>query len=322
VFVALGLIAVVSAISARNAYNLAIRSSDEFLTDLADRLRRTPGVPKAEVEGLLKKGEKFLADLSDAVVDKQAIAHTTTRLFLKFAEVNIDRMNPAQARAQTLSAREKLLSGRAESDLSFEELALLGETYLIEGRSYDVDGNYKLAQETFDIAERQINNALVSEPKNSRFMLLAGTVQYWRGGMFWSLHDYENAMATAKKCLKIIEESDRTQFSYDTSALQAGCQNIVGLSADDIGDGNTARQYYELSARTIETIPKGERDMLVIKAYATAKNNIGWFEQNAGHYETARSFHQEAIDVYKKPLACDPENEAVRNKYASYLRGL
>jgi tetratricopeptide (TPR) repeat protein len=140
--------------------------------------------------------------------------------------------------------------------------------------------------------------------------------------MFWSLHDYENAMATAKKCLKIIEESDRTQFSYDTSALQAGCQNIVGLSADDIGDGNTARQYYELSARTIETIPKGERDMLVIKAYATAKNNIGWFEQNAGHYETARSFHQEAIDVYKKPLACDPENEAVRNKYASYLRGL
>src|SRR5262249_43169731 len=76
---------------AEKAYDIAIHSTDKFLTDQADRLLRWPGVPKTEAEQMLKEGEDFLASFSDSVADKRALAHPGARILLKFAEVNADR---------------------------------------------------------------------------------------------------------------------------------------------------------------------------------------------------------------------------------------
>ena len=241
-------------------------------------------------------------------------------MFIKFAEVNNDGGDLEAMQKRTLAARAKLLSGRAESDLSADELVLLAETYLMEGRFYHDGGHYALARETFAQAKRLINSTLVHEPTDADRILRAGMAQYWLVEATWSLREYENAMAGAKHCLDILANLDAAQFSHNMYVLKARCENLIGLSADSVGDNATARRYYERSVEAVEIIPEGERNILAMAAYGIAKSNIGRLVQKVRRYSDARSLYQEAVDAYKKLFERHPDDETVRDQYARYLQ--
>ena len=298
------------------AYQMAAHAPEDFLIDIAEKLRLAPGIPGKDVEDLLKQGEDYLNRIPESVTDQQTRDRSMAKIFLKFANVYEDRGELEKMRDRALAARNKVLSGRKESDLSRVETALLAETYLAEGRSYDSEDSFKRAGDIFVQAE-----PLAVKASDD---LLAAKFHYWIGAEAWSLDNKDkNVPVRANQCLSLISGLVSELYTDDVIVLKANCQLLLGLNADALSDLKAERRYYESVIKTIESIPQQQRNIAAIKAYSTALSNIGWTEEhNAGSYENARASFKQAADNYEHLLTLNPENIKTQDAYAKQLRSL
>lgn len=92
----------------QEAYRLAVDTGDRFITGLADRMRRLPGVPMEEIEAALSEGEIFFGDMAKRVGETPALLLSIARMQLSFAETSFHAGNLDRAAARALIARDRL----------------------------------------------------------------------------------------------------------------------------------------------------------------------------------------------------------------------
>jgi tetratricopeptide (TPR) repeat protein len=298
---------------AEKANDMAISAADHFLTNLAERLRRTLGVPREEVDQLFKEGEDFLNDLANQTGDHAGLARARARLLLTFADVSADRDEPAGMETRVLTARDLLLRGRLEASLDDRDLGLLAESYIQESRLYELADRNDRAE----AAARQAN--LIAQRISSKgddTILQQAKVLYYLSGTQGINKKNKEGAASAHECVDLLTGASFSTLHSARDYLEARCHARLGWHYDAIAKDKLVSTHEEEALDIIARTPVEARDVRTLMLEAILENNRGWALNKRGDLDAARKRYENAVRTMRMISDSNPTDHSARNNLA------
>jgi Flp pilus assembly protein TadD len=282
--------------TAQQAYDFAIQSADRFLTGMADRLLVTPGVPKGDIARILKEGDDFLAHLSGSSgsgANPKLLARARARAALKFAEIDEARGEFPSMSARAQGARAILLANRVEADLDAEDLLLLAQAQLVEGRASIDAGQrakaggdesramaaYHAAMQPLQEAARLIAKVRDADRASQAAAEIAGVAFFWSGQDELLQHRHADAMAAGRDCLAVLTVGDAAAMSPLAHLFAARCHGMIAAALLEMRDGKdpdgAAAKRYDAAVAEIEKIVESGRNNDALEVLASAQSSLG-----------------------------------------------
>jgi tetratricopeptide (TPR) repeat protein len=312
---------------ANDAYNLALQASDQFLTGIADKLLATPGVSKSDVAQILDKADAYLTQLETST-EGTSLAATAARARgradLQFADIDEANADYKAMRMRAQAVRTNLLEGRIEADLKGEDLFLLAQTYLIEGRSYVGDGTWDKAAAPLTQAKQLFDVARQGAPTDRTLINQAGAARYWISHADELEGKNQDAIAGADDCIAMLRQNAPDGVTALSHILVAKCLQIQG-NANQAADRDKAATLFQASGDELGKIPNAQRnrDYYFIEGQVLhALGAINQAKEPLSALAAAIRFYANASDVLEEMLSKDPYDKQLRDFDATDLSDL
>lgn len=308
--------------NAKEAIDLAITSGDEFLTDVANKLRLTPGVPPSAIDDLHQRGIKFFDQLIAKAGETPKINIAMAKMHQSIAEAAELTGNSRQMIEESKQARERLIHAVGNAPTSFQDAVILAKTYEDEAKGYIEQKEYSKALEAAQTAKTLEEQAINTASSELETVLDLAENDWLQSKILSKQEKYQEALEQATNCLNHLDPQSKSNDSERLLPVRLRCLINAGLAKDSMGSPTAARHYYWRAIGLLDKHPVIGRDMRL--SQHRVLNNIGasYINENPQNIGEALKWYESAEKVAEAQYTQMRSDLQTKDHLAFYLHNI